>query len=90
MHPVHSICRHSLKLCLPGQDHVCDAKHRVASHNPLLLTTNLSGPLFGDVLGALQALAHAAGFLASPTPRDAFLTTLAKAALPPCVVATLG
>jgi hypothetical protein len=54
-----------------------------------LLTTNLSDSLFGDVLGALQALARAAGFLALPTPRDAFLTALAKAALPPRVVAAL-
>jgi len=54
-----------------------------------LLTTNLSDPLFGDVLGALQALARTAGCLALPTPRDAFLTALAKAALPPRVVAAL-
>ena len=54
-----------------------------------LLTTNLSDPIFGDVLGALQTLARAAGCLALPTPRDAFLTALAKAALPPRVVAAL-
>jgi hypothetical protein len=54
-----------------------------------LLNTNLSDPLFGDLLGALQALARAAGCLALPTPRDAFLTALAKAALPPRVVAAL-
>jgi len=54
-----------------------------------LPTTNLSGPLFGDVLGALQALARTAGCLALRTPRDAFLTALAKAALPPRVVAAL-
>ena len=54
-----------------------------------LLTTNLSDPLFGDVLGALQALARTAGCLGLPTPRDAFLTALAKAALPPRVVAAL-
>ena len=47
-----------------------------------LLTTNLYDPPFGDVLGALQALALAAGYLALPTPRHAFLTVLAKAALP--------
>jgi hypothetical protein len=52
-----------------------------------LLNTNLSDPLFGDVLGALQALARASGCLGLPTPRDAFLTALAKAALPPRVVA---
>lgn len=54
-----------------------------------LLTTNLSDPLFGDILGALQTLARASGSLALPTPRDAFLTALAKAALPPRVVAAL-
>lgn len=54
-----------------------------------LLTTNLSDPLFGDVLGALQTLARASGCLALPTPRDAFLTALAKAALPSRVVAAL-
>jgi hypothetical protein len=54
-----------------------------------LLTTNLSDPLFGDVLGALQALAHTAGCLALPTPHDVFLTALAKVALPPRAVAVL-
>ena len=54
-----------------------------------LLTTNLSDSIFGDVLGALQTLARAAGCLALPTPRDAFLTALAKAALPSRVVAAL-
>ena len=54
-----------------------------------LLTTNLSDFIFGDVLGVLQMLAHAAGYFALPTPCDVFLTTLAKAALPPCVVAAL-
>ncbi|KAI0304868.1 hypothetical protein BC826DRAFT_965189 [Russula brevipes] len=48
-----------------------------------LLTTNPSDLLFGDVLGALQVLARAAGFLALPAPRDAFLTALAKATFPP-------
>lgn len=52
-----------------------------------LLTTNLSDSLFGDVFGALQALACTAGCLALPTPRDAFLTALEKVALPPCAVA---
>ena len=44
----------------------------------LLLTTKLSDTLFGDVLGALQALAYTAGCLAFPTPRDAFLTALPR------------
>jgi hypothetical protein len=53
------------------------------------LVTNFFDPFFGDALGALQALAHTAGFLALPTPRGAFLTAFAKATLPPRVVATL-
>ena len=36
-----------------------------------LLTTNLSDPQFGDVLGALQALTRTVGCLALPTPRNA-------------------
>jgi len=54
-----------------------------------LLTTKLSAPLFGDVVGALQALARAAGYLALRTPCDAFLTALAKATFPPRIVAAL-
>ena len=52
-----------------------------------LLTTNLSDSIFGDILGALQTLARTAGYFTLPTPRDAFLTALAKAALPPHVIA---
>jgi len=51
--------------------------------------TNLSDPLFGKILDALQLLARTAGCLALPTPRDAFLTALAKAAFPPPVVTAL-
>ena len=60
----------------------------LAAHS-FLLTTNPSDSIFGDVLGALQTLARAAGYFALPTPRDVFLTALAKAALPPRVVAAL-
>ena len=49
------------------------------------LLTTLSDSIFSDVLGTLQILAR----LALPTPRDAFLTALAKATLPPHVVAAL-
>ncbi|KAI0263538.1 hypothetical protein BC834DRAFT_827343 [Gloeopeniophorella convolvens] len=52
-----------------------------------LLSANLAPPLFGDVLGALAGLARAAGALALATPRDALLAALARAALPPRVVA---
>ena len=55
-----------------------------------LLTTNLSDSIFDNILGALQTLARAAGYLALPNPCDAFLTALAKAALPPQVVAGGG
>jgi hypothetical protein len=90
VHLVHSTRRRSPKPSLPGKDRARDAELRLlAALSFLLLTTNLSDPLFGDVLGALEALACAGGFLALPTPRDAVLTTLAKAALPPRVVAAL-
>ena len=55
-----------------------------------LLTMNLSDSIFGDILGALQMLACTAGYFALPTPHDAFLTTLAKAALPPHVITVLN
>jgi len=54
-----------------------------------LLTTDLFGPIFGDVLGTLQTLARAAECLALSTLRDAFLTALAKVAFPPRVVAAI-
>ena len=50
-----------------------------------LLIANLSDSLFGDVLKAPCT----AGCLALSPPRDAFLPALAKAALPPRVVAAL-
>ena len=54
-----------------------------------LLITNLSDSIFSDVLGALQTLAHATGYFALPTPCDAFLIALRKAALSPHVIAAL-
>jgi len=53
------------------------------------LTTNLSDPLFGNVLGVLQVLACTVGCLALPMPRNTFLTVLAKATLPPHVITAL-
>ena len=55
-----------------------------------LLTMNLSDSIFSDVLGMLQTLAYATGYFTLPTPHDVFLTALAKATLPPHVVATLN
>ncbi|KAI0048499.1 hypothetical protein FA95DRAFT_1517415 [Auriscalpium vulgare] len=54
-----------------------------------LISTNLSDELFVDVLAAHQALTNVAGMLALRTPRDAFLTALAKAAIPARVVSAL-
>jgi hypothetical protein len=54
-----------------------------------LLSTNLSDELFVDVLSSYQALTNAAGMLALPTPRDALLSGLAKAAIPARVVSAL-
>jgi len=51
--------------------------------------TDLSGPLFCDVLRELQPLSCTAGCLAPNATRDAFLTALPKAALPPRIVAAL-
>ncbi|TFY51708.1 hypothetical protein EVG20_g10873, partial [Dentipellis fragilis] len=54
-----------------------------------LISTNLSDELFVDVLAAHQALTNVAGMLALTTPRDAFLTALAKSAIPARVVTAL-
>lgn len=54
-----------------------------------LIATNLSDELFGDVLQSYQNLANVAGMLGLITPRDAFLTSLAKFAIPSRVVSSL-
>jgi hypothetical protein len=54
-----------------------------------LIGTNLSDELFIDVLTALQALTHSSGVLGLHTPRDAFLTSLSKLAIPARVVGKL-
>ncbi|EJC99516.1 uncharacterized protein FOMMEDRAFT_142756 [Fomitiporia mediterranea MF3/22] len=54
-----------------------------------LIATNLSDELFGDVLQSYQNLANVAGMLGLTTPRDAFLTSLAKFAIPSRVVSSL-
>ncbi|KAI5120993.1 hypothetical protein M0805_000454 [Coniferiporia weirii] len=54
-----------------------------------LIATNLSDELFGDVLQAYQSLANVAGMLGLATPRDAFLTSLAKFAIPARVVQSI-
>ncbi|KAG8814900.1 hypothetical protein FRC17_000932, partial [Serendipita sp. 399] len=54
-----------------------------------LMGTNLSDELFADVLAALQALTNASGILGLHTPRDAFLSSLSKLAIPARVVSKL-
>lgn len=51
--------------------------------------TNLSDSLFAEVLTALQDFTIACGILGLSTPRDAFLTTLARYAVPPSVVSAM-
>jgi hypothetical protein len=51
--------------------------------------TNVSEELFTDVLNSLQALTNVAGALNLTTPRDAFLTSLSKFAIPTRVVSKL-
>ncbi|CAG8580348.1 13705_t:CDS:2, partial [Acaulospora colombiana] len=51
------------------------------------LTTNLDDELFSGVLRAYQNFTIVCGVLQLSTPRDAFLTSLCKGAVPPSVVA---
>ncbi|KAH7100328.1 hypothetical protein BKA62DRAFT_706688 [Auriculariales sp. MPI-PUGE-AT-0066] len=60
----------------------------LAAHS-FLIGTNLSTPLFQDVLGAIGALTQVCGVLGLSTPRDAFLGSLAKLAIPAKVVSSL-
>ncbi|KAF8579144.1 hypothetical protein K439DRAFT_1394877 [Ramaria rubella] len=53
------------------------------------ISTNLSDELFADVLGALQSLINVSGVLGLTTPRDAFLTSVSKLAVPSRVVSSL-
>lgn len=54
-----------------------------------IISTNLSDDLFADVLASYQAMTNVSGMLALTTPRDAFLTSLAKFAVPTRVVSSL-
>ena len=50
------------------------------------IATSLSDDLFTDVVSALQSLTCVCGVLNLTTPREAFLTSLCKFAIPPSVV----
>ncbi|KAG8859812.1 hypothetical protein FRB91_006695 [Serendipita sp. 411] len=54
-----------------------------------LMGTNLSDDLFSGTLAALQALTNVSGVLGLHTPRDAFLSSLSKLAIPARVVSKL-
>ncbi|TDL18222.1 hypothetical protein BD410DRAFT_900985 [Rickenella mellea] len=54
-----------------------------------IVATNLSDDLFADVLQSYQNMANVSGMLGLTTPRDAFLTSLAKFAIPSRVVSSL-
>ena len=53
------------------------------------LGTNLSDSLFAEVLSAVQDFTVACGLLNLATPRDAFISTLGKYAVPPPVVSAM-
>jgi len=54
-----------------------------------IVATNLSDELFADVLGSYQAMTNVSGMLGLVIPRDAFLNSLAKYAVPTRVVSSL-
>lgn len=51
------------------------------------MSTNLDDALFGETLGATRAFAAACGAISLVTPRDAFLTSLCRLAVPPALLA---
>lgn len=51
------------------------------------LSVNLDDDLFGDCLSAIQRFTEVCGVLGLDTPRDAFLGSLCKFAVPPAIVA---
>ncbi|KAF8666808.1 C-terminal region of Mon2 protein [Rhizoctonia solani] len=53
------------------------------------ITTNLSEELFADVLLSMQSLTNATGALGLTVPRDAFMTSLSRFAVPSKVVSSL-
>lgn len=53
------------------------------------ITTNLSEELFADVLISMQSLTNATGALGLNVPRDAFMTSLSRFAVPSKVVSSL-
>lgn len=54
------------------------------------ISTALDDDLFGDVVSALQNFTSVCGVLGLQTPREAFLTSLCKFAIPPAVVSHIA
>lgn len=54
------------------------------------IATNLDDDLFADVVSALQNFTSVCGVLGLGTPREAFLTSLCKFAMPPAVVSHIA
>lgn len=54
-----------------------------------LVTSNLANDLFSDCLDAMATFTLGCSMLGLETPRDAFLTTLARSAVPPPLVAAV-
>ncbi|KAK4056370.1 Endocytosis and vacuole integrity protein [Microbotryomycetes sp. JL221] len=50
------------------------------------IATNVDDELFADVISSLQNFTSVCGVLGLPTPREAFLTSICKFAMPPAVV----
>ncbi|KAH9810864.1 hypothetical protein DFH28DRAFT_1224390 [Melampsora americana] len=54
------------------------------------VATNLDDDLFSETLSSMQSFTYACGVLDLPTPRDAFLLTFCKFAVPPAIVANVA
>lgn len=77
-HPLHSevlICASMVDECWPAILATCST----------FLYAALDSEYYHGLVRAFQKFAHVAGILQLATPRDAFLTTLGKAAVPPNV-----
>ncbi|TLD04948.1 uncharacterized protein PgNI_09191 [Pyricularia grisea] len=78
-HPLHTdikICANIVDECWPAILATCST----------FLTSALDSEYYHGLVRAFQKFAHVAGLLQLTIPRDAFLTTLGKAAVPPNVL----
>ncbi|KAK4147388.1 uncharacterized protein C8A04DRAFT_9050 [Dichotomopilus funicola] len=78
-HPLHAeirVCAAFIEQCWPAILATCST----------FLFAGLDSEYYHGLVRAFQKFAHVAGLLQLSTPRDAFLTTLGKAAVPPNVL----